>query len=88
MRNVEEILEKLFSGRNFNSFAKTEIKAAITEATAALVAERDQLKQRCEELEKAVQQAEGCSEIRPNETPGGYKRRLLEPLFQAMKETK
>lgn len=34
---------------------------------------------------EAARLIEGCSEIRPNETPGGYKRRILEPVMDALK---
>lgn len=34
---------------------------------------------------EAARLIEGCSEIRPNETPGGYKRRILEPVMEALK---
>lgn len=37
-----------------------------------------------EAVAEAAKLIDGCSEIRPNETPGGYKARILEPMKDAL----
>lgn len=71
-------------GDSFSRICNSKEVERLMEANAAhIVKAVNEYEALCAVVE-AAQLIEGCSEIRPNETPGCYKRRILEPMIDAL----